>query len=83
MLDNMPPMPPIFKLIMKEGDISATEMYRTFNCGIGMCVITPKEYAHDVIDIAEKHKIKAQIVGKVVDEYGVFVRYKGRKLVLI
>lgn len=32
------PVPPIFKLIQKEGDIAEQMMYNTFNMGIGMVV---------------------------------------------
>ncbi len=33
-------MPPIFKIIQKKGNISTDEMMRTFNCGIGLIVIS-------------------------------------------
>ena len=32
-------MPPLFSWMQKEGGVLDTEMYRTFNCGIGMAVI--------------------------------------------
>ncbi|HLI45953.1 MAG TPA: phosphoribosylformylglycinamidine cyclo-ligase [Geobacterales bacterium] len=82
LLDKFPPFPAIFKLIMKTGKISIAEMFRTFNCGIGMCIITDKKHAERALDIFRAHKIKASIIGRVVDTYGVFVKYKGRKLVI-
>ncbi|MDT7891850.1 MAG: phosphoribosylformylglycinamidine cyclo-ligase [Thermoproteota archaeon] len=82
LLDKFPPMPAIFRLIMKTGKISIAEMFRTFNCGIGMCVILDKKYAERALDIFSKHKIKASIIGRVIDNYGVYVKYKGRKLVI-
>lgn len=33
------PMPPLFTWLKTEGNIADEEMYRTFNCGIGMAVI--------------------------------------------
>ncbi len=33
-------MPPIFRIIQKKGNISIDEMMRTFNCGIGLIVIS-------------------------------------------
>ncbi len=35
--------PPIFKWLQQQGNISNTEMYRTFNCGIGMVVCVAQE----------------------------------------
>ena len=32
--------PPVFSWMAKVGNISALEMARTFNCGIGMAIIT-------------------------------------------
>lgn len=32
-------IPPIFSFLMDEGGVAAHEMYRTFNCGIGMVLI--------------------------------------------
>jgi len=34
------PLPPIFALLQQGGEVAAPEMARTFNCGIGMAVIT-------------------------------------------
>ncbi len=39
------PMPPLFELIQKTGNIPDSEMYRVFNMGIGMVVITAPEHA--------------------------------------
>ena len=36
-------LPAIFKLIQKEGNIPERDMYNTFNMGIGMSVIVPKD----------------------------------------
>jgi phosphoribosylformylglycinamidine cyclo-ligase len=35
------PVPPIFSLIQKRGDIADNEMVRTFNVGIGMTAVVP------------------------------------------
>lgn len=41
-------MPPVFQWLQAQGNISATEMYRTFNCGIGMVLCVPAEAADAV-----------------------------------
>lgn len=37
--------PKIFHWLQQQGNIETGEMYHTFNCGIGMCVIVAEEYA--------------------------------------
>ena len=32
-------MPPVFQWLMEQGNVDEHEMYRTFNCGIGMVVV--------------------------------------------
>jgi len=68
LLDNMPELPEIFKLIQKEGNISDREMYRTFNCGIGLCVVVPKNETKRVVEICKKHGINAKKIGKTIKD---------------
>jgi phosphoribosylformylglycinamidine cyclo-ligase len=46
------PQPPVFGLMQKVGNVSQTEMFRTFNMGIGMVLICAE---------SEKDHIKSQI----------------------
>ena len=48
-LDKMPPINGIFKQIQLDGNVTLEEMYRTFNMGIGFCLIVSKNIANDVI----------------------------------
>lgn len=43
-------LPELFKWLQKQGNIADNEMYKTFNCGIGMAVIVSQEHA----DAAQK-----------------------------
>ena len=45
------PLLPIFPFLMKEGGVAPREMYRTFNCGIGMLLILAKEDAEKAKEI--------------------------------
>ena len=38
-------MPPLFGWLQAQGNVTNDEMYRTFNCGIGMAVIVAAEDA--------------------------------------
>lgn len=42
------PRPPIFKYLQEQGTVEDDEMYRTFNCGLGMLLVLPK----DIVDAA-------------------------------
>ena len=37
------PVPAIFELIQKSGDIPVRDMYNTFNMGIGLVIAIPKD----------------------------------------
>lgn len=39
------PLPPLFSWLEESGNLGTDEILRTFNCGIGMVLITPKENA--------------------------------------
>lgn len=57
------PMLPVFPFLKKQGRVEAREMYRTFNCGIGMLLIlSPGE--------AENAKAVLQEMGEAVYEIG-------------
>ena len=60
------PVQPIFRYLQKEGGLSETEMYRTFNSGLGMVLVVPPEQAEDVKDRLAAMNLKAYLVGEVV-----------------
>ena len=51
---------PIFKLIAERGGVSPAEMYRVFNMGVGLVVITPPE-----IDLERAPTIESSLIGTV------------------
>jgi phosphoribosylformylglycinamidine cyclo-ligase len=51
--------PPLFRLIAAHGEVPPAEMYRVFNMGVGMCVVTPA-----AIDL-EPLNLGAMLVGEV------------------
>lgn len=59
-------VPAIFKLIQKEGNIPERDMYNTFNMGIGMAIIVPKEDVKKAIEILESEGETAYEIGEVI-----------------
>lgn len=59
------PDPPVFDLIMKTGNVSCEEMYSTFNCGIGMMAVLPREQAEEAISLARDLSETAYLVGEI------------------
>ncbi|MGF7186071.1 phosphoribosylformylglycinamidine cyclo-ligase [Desulfitispora alkaliphila] len=58
--------PKIFELIQEKGQIEKTEMYRTFNMGVGMVLIVPPDSEEAVRNDLEKRGEKVYTLGKVV-----------------
>jgi phosphoribosylformylglycinamidine cyclo-ligase len=63
-------LPEIFQWLQREGNIEITEMYRVLNCGVGMIVIVPKEYAKEAIKILNTGGEKAWLIGEVINSKG-------------
>ena len=57
--------PEIFNWLQQQGNIQSQEMYRTFNCGVGMIVVIPKEFANDAVSLLNATGENAWIIGKV------------------
>ena len=72
LFDQMPTPSPIFQIIENEG-VSRQEMYKTFNMGIGFCVIAPKNEEDQINSTFKKFGMKSKRVGKIIAKKGVFV----------
>ena len=62
---------PIFKMVMKAGSISEEESYNTFNMGIGYVYVVSRADADNVMQLLQKMKETAHIIGTVVKGAGV------------
>ena len=58
-------IPPVFKILQKEGSVSNFEMQRTFNNGIGMVIVVPETSAQEVMDRLEAMNEKAYFIGEI------------------
>lgn len=68
------PVPRVFRWAQKEGHIESREMYRTFNMGIGMIIVTPKDRVMKVITHLAKFKERAWVVGEITSQEGVVIQ---------
>lgn len=59
------PVPPIFDLIQKAGEVEDAEMYDTFNMGIGMTLVCPEFNANAIVKTLQDGGCKASVIGAV------------------
>ncbi len=57
---------PIFELIQKTGDISKRDMFNTFNMGVGMSIVVPKEDEEKALNILKANGEDAYVIGEIV-----------------
>ena len=58
-------VPPVFKILQKEGNVPDVEMQRTFNNGIGMVIVVPEASAEEVMDRLDAMNEKAFFIGEI------------------
>ena len=63
-------MPPIFDWLQQHGSVSETEMYRTFNCGIGMTVIVDQSDQQQTLSILEQQGYQPVVLGVIEPHQG-------------
>lgn len=73
--NNLFNVPPLFRLIQEESKTPWKEMYQVFNCGHRLEFYVAEKHAQNIIEIAKRFKIDAQIIGKVEE-------FEGKKLTI-
>ena len=65
---------PIFDLIAKTGNIPERDMYNTYNMGVGMSIVVPKDEVDTALEILRAHGEDAYVIGEIIksDEGVVF-----------
>ena len=69
------PEPPIFDVLRQGGPIEREEMRRTFNCGIGFCIVVPQAHVGRALESLRKSGEQPFVIGEVVAGAGE-VRYQ-------
>ena len=62
--------PAVFDWLQREGNIKASEMYRTFNCGIGMVLVVDPSDADKTLEILDAKGETAMVIGEIVPGEG-------------
>ena len=57
--------PAIFNWLQEKGNISRYEMYRTFNCGVGMVIAVPAAEAEKAVSLLIQAGETAWVIGKI------------------
>ncbi|MGM8871440.1 phosphoribosylformylglycinamidine cyclo-ligase [Psychrobacter sp. 2Y5] len=56
----------LFTWLQTQGNIAQSEMYRTFNCGVGFVIVVPKQQADKAIEILNDNGEQAWQLGEMV-----------------
>ena len=58
---------PIFDLIAKTGNVPERDMYNTYNMGVGMSIVVPKEQVDASLEILRQNGENAYVIGEIVE----------------
>ena len=61
------PVLPIFQVMQKMGNIPEHDMFNTFNMGVGMCVVVPKEQTDKALQAVKAAGETAVVLGEVAE----------------
>jgi len=61
-------VPPVFKWLKDAGNMHDSEMWRTFNCGVGMVLVVDKARAKKISAVLKKNGEKVFTIGEVVSK---------------
>ncbi|GJJ80679.1 phosphoribosylformylglycinamidine cyclo-ligase [Pasteurella canis] len=56
---------PIFKWLQEKGNIDTHEMYRTFNCGVGMIIALPQQDVETALTLLKQSGENAWLIGQI------------------
>jgi phosphoribosylformylglycinamidine cyclo-ligase len=62
--------PPVFQFLQRGGNVQAREMYRTFNCGLGMVIAVPATESVKALEILRAAGETALVIGHVAKLQG-------------
>lgn len=60
--------PEVFKFLQQKGNVSTHEMYRTFNCGVGLVIAVEDKLATDIVKAFNDLGETAWVIGEIVEK---------------
>ncbi len=63
-------MPAVFDWLQKTGNVEDLEMYRTFNCGVGMVLVVEQENQQACLDKLAELGEQAWTIGEIIERDG-------------
>ncbi len=57
--------PAIFNWLQEKGNVDTYEMYRTFNCGVGLVIALPKDQADQAVALLNAEGENAWVIGEI------------------
>ena len=73
-IDEPLPVPPIFALISKLGEVSESEMHEVFNMGCGFCCVVSRENEKAAVELLGNRHPGAKRIGRATERPGQIVR---------
>lgn len=64
------PLPRLFSYLQELGRIEDTELLKTFNCGIGLCLIVPESAVSKTIEHFKSQDLAAWSIGQITPHNG-------------
>jgi len=59
--------PAIFNWLQENGNVETEEMYRTFNCGVGLMIVVPDAEKEKAVEILNAQGENAWVLGHIED----------------
>jgi phosphoribosylformylglycinamidine cyclo-ligase len=81
LIDDLPPVPAIFRLIQQYGGVDDSEMFEVFNMGVGFCVLVSENDADLALAILQRHGRRARVIGRVIEDEGKGVHLPSERLI--
>jgi phosphoribosylformylglycinamidine cyclo-ligase len=63
-------LPPVFQWLQRGGNVDIREMYRTFNCGVGMVIAVPANEKDNALSILRAAGENAFVIGSIAKATG-------------
>lgn len=61
-------MPEVFQWLQAQGNVDATEMYRTFNCGVGMVICVSADKQEQALQILKDQGESPWLIGHIANK---------------